>query len=1068
MSSLLSHFVTRPVFVLMVTLSILVLGAIAIGRLPLQMLPDGLVGDTVRMGVDCPGMTPDEVEEQVYAPLEGELRTIPGVREVEGRCSAGRLMASVELSPSLDARIASAEVRDRIQRARLAWPPECDRYWTWRESADSMPLMFFSLTLPDRSATTYELIDRKVVPTLEGLSGVGEVSIFGMVDDSIRIFFDRQKLRAHRINLAEVLQKLRDDNLSIPVGDVDDGERRFLVRVDLRYHDLETIRKLPIGDGLVLKDVATVERVRGYRDSIARANGKYSFTGLIRKRAGANTIQASQEVRDTIERLRAEEPRLAGLEPIWMFDQGEFIAESVDTLLDSAIQGGNLAFLVLMLFLRRLKMTLAITLSLPLSLLVATTALFFSGGSLNLLSMAALTISLGMLVDNSVVVLENIYRLRRLGVPWTRACQQGVSEVGTAVGLATLTSVVVFAPILFAGDSPSAKAMLGAFGLPLCVALLASLFVALILLPSMAAWLHRDDEVLDASAPAVVRLQGFFEGKRATRWLGRGLAPLGFLATREPVNAYTRLQERIVAWSTRGWRRLVTALSVGAFVAAGIAVAVLGLEQGINTSDRRGQVTIQWDFPKGTSLAEADQQTQFYERWLDERRQTYGIANLSARLDRQNARINLSFPPGTKGSDAADAITRLRKDIPPQPGIKPEVFSRLASGDEAAEGDNGFMIRLSGRDSDTLRAWAEDLRTRLLESKLAASVDLGNTNAQDELRLEVDRGRVQELGVDPRTLFGIVSAGLRGQQVSRMRQGSGQDLRLIAEYEDSAAMRLEDLEELQIWSRDSGFQRLEDMATFRFAKGYSSILRSNGVLLSRVGGERAPGLGQADFARGLASVMASMPRPPGYKWQIGGEARKVDEDSMALLDAAMLAVVLVMLVMGVLFESLLLPLAAGATLPVALAGSFFGMKLFGRSLDGTAYLGLMILAGVVVNNGIVLLDHVVRLRKDGLARDEAILQGIRDRMRPILMTASTTIVGLIPMMFTGVAAERGISYDGMATIVASGLFLGTFFTPVIVPVTYTILDDLRCFFARVAKASRVPPPAREALLRSET
>lgn len=1048
-----ARFVQRPVFVLMVTLTILVLGAIALQRLPLQMLPDGMSGDTIRLGVSCPGMTPQEVESEVYAPLEGELMTIPGVKEVNGRCSNGSLRAWIELSPGLDPRLAGAEVRDRLQRARVSWPEEADRWWTWRESSDSIPLMFFSLTLPDRKPETFEIIDRKVVPTLEGLSGVGQVTIFGMVDETIRIFFDRQKLRAHRINLQNVLQQLRTDNVAVPVGDIDDGDRRFLVRADLRYRDLDSIRDLPIGNRFKIRDVATVERVRGFRDSVSRVNGKYAFTGLINKRAGANAVDASREIRATIERLRAEDPRLAGLEPVWMFDQGEFIDESVNTLLWSAFQGGVLAFLVLILFLRRLKMTLAITLSLPLSLLVATAVVFFSGGSLNMLSMAALTISLGMLVDNSVVVLENIYRLRRLGQPWIQACKQGVSEVGTAVALATLTSVVVFAPILFAGDSPSAQAMLGAFGLPLCTALLASLFVALILLPSMTAWIHRDEESLADREPWMSRVQTSFKNSslaRPLRWL---LAPLTWLWTREPIETFTRVQERVVGWSTRGWRRIVAIAVITIFVGAGGYATTL-VEQGAGGGGMRGQVTIRWDFPRGTSLSEADELTKQYEVWLEDRRAEYGFKNVSARLNRRGGRLNLSFAPDTPKSRAKEVIKKLRDEIPDLPGIAPEVYSRLSSGDEAMEGDNGFMLELTGRDSEYLKSWAEQVRDKLLAEGLAVTIDLGRAQAQDELRMEIDRGRVQELGVDPRTLVGIVSAGLRGQQVSRVRQPGGQDLRLIAEYSDSNDMALKDLAEMQIFSRSSGFQRLDDMADFRFAKGYSSILRSNGVLTTRVAGERPDGLEPSRFAVGLARVMRSMPVPQGYRWKVGGESRRSNEDLKALQQAMMLALVLVILVMGVLFESLVLPLAAGATLPVAIVGAFVGMLILGRQLDATAWIGLMILAGVVVNNGIVLLDHIVRLRATGMARENAILQGMRDRMRPILMTAATTIVGLLPMMFTDVTSDRGISYDGMATVVASGLFFGTFFTPVIVPLSYSILDDLRVFARRTLRASR--------------
>lgn len=1062
MNGFLARFVQHPVLVLMVTLSILVLGGIALSRLPLQMMPDGMSSSQINLGVSCRGMTPDEVEAQVYAPLEGELRTIPGVRRVNGRCSAGSLRAWVELSPGLDARLASAEVRDRLQRARVSWPEQCDRWWTWRESSDSIPLMFFSLTLPDRKPETFEIIDRKVVPTLEGLSGVGQVILFGMVDETIRIFFDRQKLRAHRLNLRTILDKLRNDNISVPVGDVDDGDRRFLVRVDLRFHTLETIRELPIGQGLELQDVAEVARVRSYRDSVSRVNGKYAFTGLIRKRAGANTIEASKEVRATIAQLRVDEPRLSGLTPVWMFDQGEFIESAVDTLLVSAAQGGFLAFLVLMLFLRRLKMTLAITLSLPLSLLVACAIEFFGGGTLNLLSMAALTISLGMLVDNSVVVLENIYRVRSLGVPWVQACKQGVTEVGTAVALATLTSVVVFVPILFAGDSPSAKAMLSAIGVPLCAALLASLFVALILLPSITAWVHRDDESIGDGTPWLVRKRSEWRqrGTGASRALSTAAAPFAAIARFAPVEWLTRKQEGVVAWSTRGWQRLWTSLAIVAFLAL-CGFASTKIEQGASSGGMRGQVTITWDFPRGTNLSEADDETAWYENWLRERRSDYGFRNISSRIYRRYARINLAFKAGTPASVAKSAIDRLREDLPEKAGIKPEVYSRLSSGDEVSEGDNGFMVELTGRNSDYLREWAEELRKKLLDSGLAVSVDLGRASAQDELRLEVDRSRAQELGVDTRVLMGIVSSGLSGQQVSRVRQPGGQNLRLIAEYDDSKDMSLKDLEELQIWSAEKGYQRLDDMADFRFAKGFSSILRSNGILTTRVAGERAKDVTEARFAAGFARIARTIPKAPGYRWTIGGQARERNNDIKALMQAVWLALVLIIIVMGILFESVSLPLAAGATLPVALLGSFLGMLAFGRMMDPTAYIGLLILAGVVVNNGIVLLDHIVRMRNTGLSRDEAILRGIRDRMRPILMTAATTIVGLLPMMFTEVASERGISYDGMATIVASGLLVGTIFTPIIVPLTYTLLDDLRAFTARALRASRPAPSVAE-------
>ena len=470
---------------------------------------------------------------------------------------------------------------------------------------------------------------------------------------------------------------------------------------------------------------------------------------------------------------------------------------------------------------------------------------------------------------------------------------------------------------------------------------------------------------------------------------------------------------------------------------------------------------IYWEFPKGTTLAEANDEAQWYERWLTERKDKYKFKNLSSRIGRSSGRFNLSFASGMPKTQAKDVIKQLRKELPKRPGIDPEIYSRLASGDEASEGDRGFYVRLTGRDSEALREWASDLKDRLLAEGLAASVDLGRVGKQEELRVNVSRTRMQELGVDPNMVFGTVTAGLRGQQVSRIKRPGGRELRLIAEYDDSAAMELKDLKEMQVWSRQSGFQRLGNLADFEFAKGYSSIYRRNGVLTANVAGERPEGVEMSHFTAGLTRVMRSMPIPRGYKWKIGGDSRRNNEDMGALLAAFAMALVLVVLVMGVLFESVVLPIAAGATLVVAIPFGLTGLLIFGKLFDGTAVIGLMILAGVVVNNGIVLLDHIVRLRKELGDRREAILQGARDRIRPILMTATTTIVGLLPMMFTSVDSGRGISYSGMATVVATGLFFGTFLTPVIVPLSYTILDDLRGFTRRsfALARQRVARPA---------
>ncbi len=1030
MSDFLGRFVHRPTLVLMVALTILVVGGIAVLRLPLQLMPDGLASNWINMWIPVRTSTPEEVEREVYAPLEGQILTIPGVKSVRGFCGARGTRIRVELSPNLDPRLGVAEIRDRIQRTRPSWPEEVDRWWSWRESSDTIPLMFFAIGLPGNDQRWHDLVDNVIRPKLEAIEGVGEVLLFGRIGQSIRIFFDRQKLRQHRLSLFQILQSLKDDNRSLPIGDLHEGPRRFLVRADFRYADLETIRDLPIGKGLRIRDVAKVEQVRSFRDRVSRVDGKFAVSGLIRKVAGANTVDTARRVKAFFSGLRRD-PKTAGIEPIWFFDQGEFIKDSLDQLVQSSLMGGLLAFFVLLFFLRRLGMTLAITLSLPLSVLVACTTLFFQDGSFNLITMASLTIALGMLVDNSVVVLENIYRLRQSGLDWSRACIRGVQEVGTAVSLATLTTIVVFLPMILMGDDPGSKVILGSFGLPLSSALLASLFVALILLPATTRVLHLRERGGEDGAGEVPSSRGF-------------------------VAAFTRLQLRSLAWCLR---RRFTALTLIA-LAGGALIAFIaqGWRFEVGNQGHRGQLSVYWDYPKGTTLAEAAEISGEIEDLLLARREEWKLRHVIARFDRRNCNLSLSFLKGRSAAWIRKVEKDLRTLLPEKPGIEYEINNQVGGrGEDAKEGDRGFMIELSGRDSAFLRDWAKALKERLLARGLAKDVDLGRTEGQDEVRIRIDRSRMQELGVDPEVLFAMVGGGLRGREVSKIHRPDGREMSLIAEYDDSEDMELKDLKELQIWAGAKGFRRLGDLASFRFAKGFEGIRRQNGVLVTSVAGTRPEGLSFGDFQRSLVGLMKEMPVPRGYKWEIGGRARSQREQAGELFQALGLGLILVFLVMGLLFESVVLPLAVYLTVPLAIVSGLTILIASGGLIEAPVIIGLMVLVGVVVNNGIVLLDHIVRLRSRGLDRREALLRGTRDRIRPILMTALTTVVGLTPMIFNDPDGQQGFSYKGMAIVVGGGLLCATILTPTLVPIGYTLLDDFRRWFRR---AIRAPSPAR--------
>ena len=1023
--SWLETFVQRPIAILMICLTLLVMGGLSLIQIPLEQFPSGISRFRINIIVPLDNMTPQEAEDQIYAPLEGQLLTVPGVKNISGRIQRNRVRVRVEASKKIPLRQTMAEVRDRLQRARLSWPSFVDRWWTWSESSDSMPLFFFGIGVPDQSQHWQDLVEFEIKPKLEAIEGVGEVSLWGQVGENVRIFFDRNKIQQFGINYRQVLRQLQTDNSSQAVGVIHEGGSRYLVRTDYRYTDLDQIRDLPIGKGLRIRDIARVEKVRSLRDSVSRINGKFSLGGMIRRSAGSNAIATSKRVRGFFDQL-AHQPDTKGVEPFYYFDQGKFIEDSLKTLLNSAWQGALLAFLVLFFFLRRIGMTLVVVFSLPLSLLFALTVHFFQHGTLNLFSMLGLTLSIGMLVDNSVVVLENIYRLREKGLSWYRSCVDGVREVSLPVFLATMTTLAIWIPLLIFVDDPTAKAFTWNLAMPLCVALIGSLFVALVILPAAIAWLNRGSR-----------------GERHEVDMRKGL-----------VHRFTSLQVAIVGKLIRFPLLSFTGLLV---LCIGTLYVCISNTRRVPQERRGPNVSIEFETPKGTTLGEASRMSARYENFVGPLRKRFHFTDVRARFSRNNVSLRLSMEPEASLEDKDRLVSYLRKNVLRYPGVEVKVRAAGVENDDGpSEDKRGFFLLLKGRDSEGLRIWGQDLAAQLLERGLAEEIDWGSASNQDELRLQIDRNRMQELGVDPGVLFGFVNSGLSGRQVSRYITKEGQEIPLVAEFDDVADLELKDLKEMQIWSMQTGFQPLGDLAKFQFTKGFQEIRRENGVLTTYLAGRRPENLGMPEFMERTKGLVQGMSLPRGFQLEFGGNWRDNDRTLQEVAKFAGPGLLLIFLVMGLLFESVLLPLAILPTILVAVPAGWGTVLLTGTPFEAVmAILGFFILAGVIVNNGIVFLDHVERLRRDeGLERNKALLQGVRDRFRPILMTALTTVVGLLPMALATKSAD-GFSYRVMALIVSGGLLFGTVMTPITVSICYAALSNLKDSTRRAMARVRV-------------
>jgi HAE1 family hydrophobic/amphiphilic exporter-1 len=1017
-------FVDRPVLTLMLTFTLVAVGLLSLLRLPLAFVPEGLSEGRVMVFIPVgTARAPREVEQKIVRPLEEQLRTIPGIRRLRSESGSGRAFVSVQLDADLDEGLVAAEVRDRVQRARLEWPPDVDRWFLWRETASQMPLAWFQMLTPERSAQWDAWMDQVIKPRLESVDGVGRVDLWGILDQTVRIWFDRDRLRAHGVDLRALVDRLARENSADPCGEFDNGEERLLLRVDSRFHSLEELEDFPVRVGLKLVDVARIERVPAVRDNLSRYQQKYTYSGGVRATPGANPVATSDRLRAAFAELKAD-PRFAAFDVRFQFDQGTFIRESLDVLVKSALEGALLAFGVLWLFLRNLRATLLISLALPLSLLVAFAQLFFAGGSLNVLTMAGLTLSIGMVVDNSIVVLENIVRLRREGMAARAACVQGTRQVGLAVTMSTLTTIVVFLPVIFMTGSPAARLMMQATGVPLSVTLGASLLVALFLLPSGALR-------LGATAQGGVAAAG-------GRW-----SPVGWLRAWNHALLAFSLRHRLLV--VGGALLLLVGLAAGNLL-------MPKLETGMDTDPGEGRsCTLHFELPRGLSLLDVQNEIVAMEDFVLQRKQDWRVRSVASRFDRRAARIEVEFELEVSRKEAERLGKEIRAVWPRRPGIK--LALRSAEGGGGGGGGGGdeeqsprnFVLRLWGRDSEHLNRLAQQVTDGLERLPEVEFIDRGALNQREEVVVDLDRDRVEELGVRPDAVLGTMRTGLQGRELSRFQE-EGREVRLIAQFDAEETPSLLDLKETQVFSGRGADPRIAEMSDVRIQKSLASIRRVDGRTGITIVGRRSDGVGARAFRAALEREMKRYPLPRGYSWSEDSPARESEEQIAELIQAMLLSVVLVFLLMGVLFESLILPAACLVTIPIALLGSLWSLKLILGTIDPMAIVGLILLCGVVVNNGIVLTDCVERLRREGRSRREAIDLGTRQRLRPILMTAASTILGMLPMaVFGDATGGEGFSYVGLAVVVCCGLAICTLVTAFVVPLAYTLLDDLAAF-----------------------
>ncbi|MDQ7066496.1 MAG: efflux RND transporter permease subunit [candidate division KSB1 bacterium] len=1051
-----SFSIHRPVTVTMFMVAAVVFGTVAFDRLPINLLPD-ITYPTLTIRTEFPGAAPGEVENLISKPIEEAVGVVSGVVRTSSisRPELSDVIIEFEWGTNMD--FASLDVREKLDMINLPRDAEVPVLLRFDPSLD--PIMRIALAGEEDLISLRLLAEERIKQELESLDGVASVQVSGGLEEEIQILVDEGRLAQLGIPINQVVQRLAQENINLTGGTLKDGEAEFLVRTLNEFRSVDEINDIVVGmrgmAPVLLKDVAEVRKGHKERKVITHLNGRESVEIAIYKEADKNTVAVAEAVKARLNDIMSEFKRFdVPIEMTIVNDQSVFIQNSVNEVRNAAVYGGILAILILYLFLRSFKSTLIIALAIPISVVVTFFFMYATSVSLNIMSLGGLALGVGMLVDNAIVVLEAIDRYYKKKLPTAEAAMKGASEVGKAVIASTLTTICVFVPIIFvegiAGQLFNDQALTVTFSLA------ASLLVALTLIPMLAArkWPAPGDDVgapgRAAEAGSVVRglRVVFIEipalalawGMNLVATMGRILGrPFRWLLNQFDrrlatlIEAYPGFLDRVLA---RRGRFLLGTLAL--FVASLLTMRFIGNE--LIPEMSQGEFFVDVQLPIGTPLEETDR---VMMRMAELVRPVQGVASVytvagtssqmgfSATEQRENlGQLHVRLQPGMVGDAELAVMDELRQRFADIPGIeykfsRPTLFSFKTP----------IEVEVRGYNLQELQRTSLELMQRMRDIPGLRDVKASTEGGNPEVQIVFNRKRVAQLGLDIQTIGNIIRNKVQGEVATEFnRMDRKIDIR-VRNREDYRR-NVDDLRRLTINPNGAVPIPLASVAEVTLERGPSEIRRVDQERVALVTAN-LKGRDLGSVTRDIQAVIDELILPPDFRVTIGGQQREMATSFDSMVLAIALAIFLVYLVMASQFESLVQPFIIMFTIPFALIGVVLILLITGTPISVVVLIGVIMLAGIVVNNAIVLLDYINQLRREGLAKREAIKQAGQVRLRPILMTTLTTVLGLLPMAIgLGEGAEVRTP---MAITVIGGLLVGTLLTLVVIPTVYDLV-----------------------------
>jgi len=1017
----------------------MVLGAMAYSRIPLKMFPSGFTRPFLYVRINYPNSTPRESEQQIARPLEEALKMVKGVENVRTYSSTNGVRAPINFRQGVDMDVAYNLLSDQLERLKPQLPEGAqDGVRVYKFNPDNFSTMWISVAVPNTVKDPYSYLETHVLSPLERVDGVANVDVYGAQEKEVMVEVDQSKLSARGVGMAELVETLQADNFALAGGFVHEGGKKFFVRSLARYQDLSQLRNLMIptsGGDVPLKEVANVIYGSPPDRRIERIEGVNAMSVGVFAESGANIVAVSERVSQALDEI-ASNPLNEGVTYQVLRDQGKEIENQVNNLQSTALWGGLFAAMILFFYLRTFRMTAIITLSIPLCLMMTVVVMYFIGWSLNVITMMGLMVGVGLVVDNAIVILENIYRFRANGEEPRQASILGASEVGLAITMATLTTVVVFMPLMLMSGG-TATFFMTRIGLPVVVALLGSLFVALIFIP------------LAAERFGGSKLKS---DPKSIQW------------TRD---VYLRMLRWVLAH-----RRDAVLIILAILMTIGYPMGKTKRSGGGGDQD----LDIEMETPKHFTIEDTLEMVKEVEAFMQGRREYYGIRILRSRVYKDEGRVELylnedpnmawwyfayqniseAFGYKISGRMSMDEVAAdLDKNIPRFVGVR----TRIQGIKGAGGGSNPRVsVRLKGDDVDVLARLSDEVERRVRSLPSVVSVDTDLERGADEVRVRVDRERAQRYGISPQMVGRTIAFALQGVNLPRY-QTDNREVQTRLYLQESDRQTLQQLRNFSLTSADGESVPVVELATVEYAQGSGTIRRENGVSTLSVTAFTTQQDKKGIYAE-IDRVLDGLELPRGYTWDKGESYSDLQEEDNTMFFAGLMAITCVFLLMGVLFESFILPFSVLLSIPFALWGVYWTLYLTDTPMNIMAMIGIIVLIGVVVNNAIVLVDMINRLRADGMTREQAISEAGINRFRPIMMTTFTTVFGLLPMAL-GNSNMFGMPYYPMGRAMMGGLISSTLLTLLVVPLFYTFFDDLRLSLTRLTKGAFAQKPVED-------